>query len=77
MKIEKLTKVDIRELWKGEATDFTPWLAAEENIIQLGNEIGIELEVVQQEKNVGPFRADILCKNTIDDSFALLSTKLF
>ena len=26
MKIGKLEKVDIRELWKGEASDFTLWL---------------------------------------------------
>ena len=32
MKIGKLKKIDIRELWNGEATDFTPWLAKEENI---------------------------------------------
>lgn len=75
-KIGKLKKVDIRELWKGEATDFTPWLAKEENIAQLSEEIQIELEVIQQEKNVGPFRADILCKNTIDDHYVLIENQL-
>ncbi|MGQ8336276.1 DUF4268 domain-containing protein [Sunxiuqinia sp. A32] len=75
-KIGKLKKVEIRELWKGEASDFTPWLAKEENISQLSEEIQIELEVVQQEKNVGPFRADILCKNTIDDHYVLIENQL-
>lgn len=76
MKIGKLTEVDIRELWKGEACDFTPWLAEEDNIKQLGDAIDIELEVLEQEKNVGPFRADILCKNTIDDHYVLIENQL-
>ena len=32
MKLGKIEKVDIRELWKNEAKDFTKWLATEENI---------------------------------------------
>lgn len=76
MKIGKLKKVDIRELWKGEASHFTPWLAKEDNIKQLGEAIDIELEVLEQEKNVGPFRADILCKNTIDDHYVLIENQL-
>ncbi|MGD9930915.1 MAG: DUF4268 domain-containing protein [Mangrovibacterium sp.] len=76
MKIGKLEKVDIRQLWNGEASDFTPWLAKKENMELLGDEIGIELEVVQQEKNVGPFRADILCRSTIDDHNILVENQL-
>ena len=68
MKIGKLKKVELRKLWKGEASDFTPWLAKEENIEALSEVIGIELEVISEEKSVGPFRADILCKSTIDDT---------
>ena len=76
MKIGKLKKVDVRELWRGEASDFTPWLARDENIKQLGDVVQIELEVITQEKNVGPFRADILCKNTIDDHYVLIENQL-
>lgn len=76
MKIGKLNKVDIRELWKGEATDFTPWLAKEDNIQQLSEIIGIELEVISEEKSVGPFRADILCKSTLDDTYVLIENQL-
>ena len=76
MKIGKLKKVELRKLWKGEATDFTPWLAAEENIESLSQAIGIELEVISEEKSVGPFRADILCKSTIDDTYVLVENQL-
>ena len=76
MQIGRLQKIDLRKLWQGEASDFTPWLANEENIELLSETVGIELEVISEEKNVGPFRADILCKNTIDDSYVLIENQL-
>ena len=72
----ELTKVPLREFWEGEASDFTPWLADEENISLLGETIGVELEVEAQERNVGPFRADILCKDTVTDSWVLIENQL-
>ena len=72
----RLTKVDLREYWKREDTHFTPWLAQEENISLLGETIGMELEVQGQEANVGPFRADILCRNTADDTLVLIENQL-
>jgi hypothetical protein len=72
----KLEKVDPRELWNGEASDFTPWLAQEENITYLGNAIGIELEVQEQEQQVGVFRADILCTDAITNHFVLIENQL-
>ena len=60
----RLAPVDLRDIWISEATDFTPWLARPENIAELGKALGIELEVEAQERAVGPFRADILCKDT-------------
>ncbi len=32
--------VNVREVWPGEAADFTPWLAQEENLARLGEVIG-------------------------------------
>ncbi len=76
IKLGKLENVDLREIWRTEASDFTPWLAREENIELLGEAIGIELEVEGTEKDVGPFRADILCKNTIDGNWVLVENQL-
>jgi len=75
-KLGKLENVDLREIWRTEASDFTPWLAREENIELLGEAIGIELEVEGTEKDVGPFRADILCKDTIDGHWVLVENQL-
>lgn len=72
----RLIKVPLRDFWEGEASDFTPWLADEENIGLLGETIGVELEVEAQERNVGPFRADILCKDTVTDSWVLIENQL-
>lgn len=76
MKLGRLQKLDLRTYWKREATEFTPWLAQEENIQLLGDTIGVELEVVGQEESVGPFSADILCKDTLNDHFVLIENQL-
>jgi hypothetical protein len=72
----KLKKVDLREVWIDEAGSFTPWLAQEYNIKLLGDTIGIELEVEAQEKSVGPFSADILCKDTVNNNWVLIENQL-
>ncbi len=45
MKLGRLEKLDLRSYWKNEARDFIPWLAQSDNILLLGETIGIELEV--------------------------------
>ena len=72
----KLEKVDLDQIWKNEAYNFTPWLGLKENLELLGNTIGIELELEAQEKSVGPFRADILCKNIEDGSLVLIENQI-
>ena len=72
----RLKKVDLREAWISESSGFTPWLAQEENLELLGEAIGIDLELESQEKDVGPFRADILCKDTANDNWVLIENQL-
>jgi hypothetical protein len=72
----RLQKVELREAWTSESSGFTPWLAQEENLNLLGEAIGIELELESQEKDVGPFRADILCKDTATDNWVLIENQL-
>ena len=74
--LKQLTPVDLSEVWETEPQHFTPWLAQEENLMLLGEALGMELELDAQEINVGGFRADLRCKNTIDDSWVLIENQL-
>ena len=56
-----IENLEVRSKWPNEALDFTPWLA--ENLNLLGEELGIRLELVQQEKAVGPMSLDILARD--------------
>jgi hypothetical protein len=58
--IGKLTKVDLREIWKNEEYDFSSWLAQEENLIQLSDEIGIPIGLLEKEAGCGKYSVDIL-----------------
>ena len=60
--LSKLERVPLREAWKHEANDFTPWLAEEDNLNTLADALGLaELELVATEHWVGEFKLDILC----------------
>lgn len=75
-KLGRLEKVDLRKVWKEESGQFTPWLAQEENLRLLGETLGMQLELVQQEKAVGRFMADILCKDLSNDSWVVIENQL-
>lgn len=66
-KLGRLQRVPLRKAWKREDTGFTPWLAEASNIALLGETIGVDLEVEQVEANVGPFRADVVCRDPHGD----------
>lgn len=58
----RLDRVPLREAWKHEATEFTPWLAQAENLDALARALGVsELELSSTEQWVGDFKLDILC----------------
>lgn len=76
MKLGRFERVELRDIWETEDRDFTPWLAQEQHIEILSDAIGMELEVEAQEKEVGPFRADILCRNTADDTWVLIENQI-
>lgn len=69
-------KIDVRDMWKHESADFTPWLAQDENIVTLGEALGIELEVERVEAAVGPYSADILAKDTGTDTYVVIENQL-
>jgi hypothetical protein len=72
----RLQSIPLRTVWLSESNSFTPWLASDENLSLLAEAIGIDLELEAQEKAVGPFRADILCKDVGTDSWVLIENQL-
>jgi len=58
----KMVQVPLREAWKHEAGEFTPWLAEPDNLNALAEALGLsELVKVATEHFVGDFKLDILC----------------
>ncbi len=59
-----------------EAHDFTTWLAEEKNLGLFSKRLRTFIELEAKEKDIGPFRADILCKNTEGDSWVLIENQI-
>ncbi len=59
--IGKIERVNLRDIWKNEAYDFTNWLA--ENLDVLSEALGISLSLIETEKSVGTFNVDILAED--------------
>lgn len=57
----KVNTVDVRSMWKHEAHDFTPWLAA--NLDRLSELLGMDLELITSEAEAGDFSLDILARD--------------
>ncbi|MBU8873351.1 DUF4268 domain-containing protein [Reyranella sp. MMS21-HV4-11] len=71
----KLERINLREAWKHEAAEFTPWLAQEENLELLAEALGlVELELVGTEHWVGDFKLDVLCSD--DDGQVIIENQL-
>ena len=72
----RLERVNLRKAWEAEDRHFTPWLARPENLAVLAETLGLDLETKAQEEQVGPFRADILCKEIGSDAWVLIENQL-
>ncbi len=71
-----LNRVDLRDFWKDEAREFTPWLSKEENLNILANTLGLDLELVNTEVHVGNFNADILAHDISDERKVIIENQL-
>lgn len=74
MKLVKQKQISPRKMWPNEQLDFTPWLV--EHIEELGEKIGMELEVVGREVSVGPYSADILAKDIGTNDYVVIENQL-
>ena len=72
----KLTQIDVREVWPHEARDFSAWLAKPENLSQLSKELGIEIELIGTEADIGRFRIDILGQESSTGNKIIIENQL-
>ncbi|MCH9664756.1 MAG: DUF4268 domain-containing protein [Gammaproteobacteria bacterium] len=75
-KLSKLEKVPLREIWKKEGTHFTPWLAEKENLDLLGEELGINMQLIGIEESVGSFSLDILAEEVVTNNKIIIENQL-
>jgi Domain of unknown function (DUF4268) len=69
-----MRRAGVRDVWKHEELEFSPWLANEKNFALLTAALGLELQVAGVEVPVGPFSADILAKDS-DDNFVVFENQ--
>ena len=72
--LARIEKVDLRVAWPHEETDFTPWLA--EHLSELGNALGLELELQSREAPVGDFSLDLLARESEDNRPVVIENQL-
>lgn len=73
-KIRRIT--DLRSVWSNEALDFTKWLAKEENLTQLGEAIGIDLTLEEEESSVGNFHVDLFASESGTERKVIIENQL-
>ena len=69
-----IQRVDLRQAWPHEAADFTPWLA--EHLVDLGEALGLDLELQAQEAPVGKFSLDLLARVTGTNETVIIENQL-
>src|SRR5690606_7647169 len=62
LRVGRLMRVELREVWKHEAYSFTTWLV--DNVDVLGEAIGLELGSAEREQAAGTFSADIVAEDS-------------
>lgn len=72
----QIKKVELRNAWKHEALDFTNWLAEEENLRLLSDEVGIDIKLIQTEATVGRFNVDILAEEETTNNKIIIENQL-
>lgn len=76
MKLGTLKEIDVRELWKHEQYDFSNWLAKEENIKMIDDEIGLTLINVNKEVFVGSYRCDLVAEDETTGDKVVIENQL-
>ncbi|MDD5697458.1 MAG: hypothetical protein PHH77_02480 [Victivallaceae bacterium] len=75
-KLSKLQKINLRDVWEHEALDFTTWLARQENLDALSEEVGVNIKLIKTEANTGKFSVDILAEEEMTGRKIIIENQL-
>jgi hypothetical protein len=75
-KLGRLRKIDVREFWHGDRAEFTAWLLRDENLLLLGETIGVDLEVAAQEDPAKEDGVELLCRDTVSGQWVLVEAQI-
>lgn len=70
----KINVVPLREVWKNEASNFTPWLL--ENAELLGEALGLDLEIHNAEHAVGNYSLDLIGSDVASGDTVIIENQL-
>ena len=73
MELGHIQTVPLKELWPGEATHFTPWIA--KNLDILGEKLGMDLELESTEASAGDFSADIVARDLSTNKLVVIENQ--
>ena len=73
MQFGNISNVDLKSIWPGEATDFTPWLS--QNINVISDKIGMELELQEVDADAGGFSADIVARDISTNKIVIIENQ--
>ena len=73
MELGRIQTVPLKELWPGEATHFTPWIA--KNLDILGEKLGMDLEIESTEASAGDFSADIVARDLSTNKLVVIENQ--
>jgi hypothetical protein len=70
----KLLRIDLRSVWKNDASDFAPWVA--ENIDLIGEALGLDLAVVSHHRGLADSSVDVIAQDRTRDRRVLIESRL-
>jgi hypothetical protein len=69
----ELKNLNVRQLWPHEERDFTPWLS--DNLSTLGSALGMDLEFIGREVDVGGYFLDVLAQETGSGRYVVIENQ--
>jgi hypothetical protein len=74
LELGRLQSIDLRDVWRHEAYDFTPWLLGNADV--LAGALGIDLEFTAAEHPVGGFNLDLVGRDLTNNCVLIVENQL-